>query len=448
MMVGDIKCWAQEARLQKGVLESELGARFANAGGEAGRRYTGVDSYCYSSRRAPVLHDWKAILGLVLFYGLTLVLIRWVILTRRRQPASTVAWILAIVLIPYVGGLLFLFFGINRVERRKMRRRAAKKSMQGKMPMLKVLSLEDEPLKSFPQQVHRMVRLAARLEDTNVTGDNEIEVFNDTNIILRRIEEAILAAKHSIHLDCFGQTDRGLKRPTNEDHFLIADLNKALRIHQTSLNFDDEETIFGASQGMMLLVADGMGGHAAGEHASRLTVESLTSSILNHMPWFFSRDAEGDEDLRTALERALHRCQERLQTEAKAHPSVQGMGTTLTAAYVHWPRTTVIHAGDSRCYLLRAGKLRQITRDHTLAQQIADEGEFRSSNILHTRWANVLWNAIGSGTDDVKPEVHQFDLQLGDVLLLCTDGLPKHVEPQEIRDALERNLDARATCQL
>jgi protein phosphatase len=249
-------------------------------------------------------------------------------------------------------------------------------------------------------------------------------------------------------MDCFGQTDRGLKRPTNEDHFLIADLNKALRIHQTSLNLDDEETLFGASQGMMLLVADGMGGHAAGEHASRLTVESLTSSILNHMPWFFSRDAEGDEDLRSALERALYRCQERLQNEAKAHPSVQGMGTTLTAAYVHWPRTTVIHAGDSRCYLLRGGKLKQVTRDHTLAQQIAEESEFRSSNILHTRWANVLWNAIGSGSDNVKPEVHQFDLQLGDVLLLCTDGLPKHVEPEEIRDALERNLDARATCQL
>jgi serine/threonine protein phosphatase PrpC len=249
-------------------------------------------------------------------------------------------------------------------------------------------------------------------------------------------------------MDCFGQTDRGLRRLTNEDHFLIADLNKALRIHQTSLNFDDEETLFGASQGMMLLVADGMGGHAAGEHASRLTVESLTASILNHMPWFFSRDAEGDEDLRAALERALHRCQERLQSEAKAHPSQQGMGTTLTAAYVHWPRATIIHAGDSRCYLLRAGKLKQITRDHTLAQQMAEEGEFRSPNILHSKWASILWNAIGSGNESVKPEVHQFDLQIGDVLLLCTDGLPKHVEPPEIAEALGRELDARATCEL
>ena len=163
-------------------------------------------------------------------------------------------------------------------------------------------------------------------------------------------------------MDCFGQTDRGLRRATNEDHFLIADLNKALRIHQTSLNFDDEETLFGASQGMMLLVADGMGGHAAGEHASRLTVESLTSSILNQMPWFFSRDAEGDDDLRAALERALHRCQERLQHEAKVHPSVQGMGTTLTAAYVHWPRATIIHAG--RQSLLPAAS-RHAETDHS-----------------------------------------------------------------------------------
>lgn len=150
-----------------------------------------------------MLHNWNAILGLLFGYGLTLFLVRWVILTRRRQPASTVAWILAIVLLPYFGGLLFLFFGINRVDRRKKRRRAARKSMQGKMPALHPVSLEAEPLKSLPEQIHRMVRLAARLDETVVTGDNEIEVFNDTNIILRRIEEAIIGAKHSIHLEYY-----------------------------------------------------------------------------------------------------------------------------------------------------------------------------------------------------------------------------------------------------
>jgi protein phosphatase len=108
-------------------------------------------------------------------------------------------------------------------------------------------------------------------------------------------------------MDCYGQSDVGRLRPDNQDQFLIADLNKAMRIHHTSLGLDSESTLFGNSQGVMLLVADGMGGHASGEQASRLAVESLTSSILNTMPWFFSRDAEGDEDLRHSLERALHR---------------------------------------------------------------------------------------------------------------------------------------------
>jgi PPM family protein phosphatase len=247
-------------------------------------------------------------------------------------------------------------------------------------------------------------------------------------------------------MDCFGQTDRGRRRPSNEDHFLIADLKKALQIHHTSLNFDDEETLFSASQGMMLLVADGMGGHAAGEQASRLTIESLTASILNAMPWFFSRDAEGDDDLRAALERALHRCQERLQNEAKTHPQTQGMGTTLTAAYVHWPRATVIHAGDSRCYLLRGGRLTQVTRDHTVAQQLTETSEVKPGDVLHSRWANVLWNAIATNETAVKPEVHQFDLQLGDVLLLCTDGLSKHVADAGILDILRRNVDSRTSC--
>jgi serine/threonine protein phosphatase PrpC len=247
-------------------------------------------------------------------------------------------------------------------------------------------------------------------------------------------------------MDCYGQTDVGLKRADNQDQFLIADLNKAMRIHHTSLGLDNESTLFGNSQGVMLLVADGMGGHASGEQASRLAVESLTSSILNTMPWFFSRDAEGDEDLKHSLERALHRCQHRLTVESAASPSSEGMGTTLTAAYLNWPRTTVVHAGDSRCYLWRAGKLTQITKDHTLAQQLSDGGAFRSSDLSHSRWAHMLWNAIGAGNGDVQPEIHQFDLEIGDVLFLCTDGLTRHVEPAELAERMKHMLSAKQLC--
>ncbi len=146
---------------------------------------------------------WNTLIGLVLGYGATLLLIRWVLLTRRRQPASTVAWILAIVLLPYVGGLLFLFFGINRVDRRKKSRRALRQSLTSPLPPLRTITLDDEPLKSYPPQIHRMARLAEKLDDTAITNDNAIEVYNDTNVILRRIEEAILSAQHSIHLEYY-----------------------------------------------------------------------------------------------------------------------------------------------------------------------------------------------------------------------------------------------------
>lgn len=248
-------------------------------------------------------------------------------------------------------------------------------------------------------------------------------------------------------MDCYGQTDVGRVRSTNEDQFLIADLNKALRVHYTSLDVDSGETLFGNSQGVMLLVADGMGGHAHGEQASRLAVESLTSSILNTMPWFFSRDSEGDDDLREALERSLHRCQQRLLAEVASAPESSGMGTTLTAAYINWPRATVVHAGDSRCYLWRSGMLTQITTDHTIAQQMSDlGGEYLSDDLTHSRWAHLLWNAIGAGSHKVQPEVHQFDLEIGDVLLLCTDGLIRHVEPSQLARRIARMQSSKQLC--
>jgi protein phosphatase len=247
-------------------------------------------------------------------------------------------------------------------------------------------------------------------------------------------------------MDCYGLTDVGLKREVNEDQFLIADLNKAMRVHQTSLSLDPDATIFGNSQGMMLLVADGMGGHAEGEQASRLAVESLTTSILNSLPWFFSRDAEGSQDLKGSLERAVHEAQERLQEEVRQHPTAESMGTTLTAAYINWPQVTIVHAGDSRCYLYRAGKLTQITTDHTVAQQLAAGDSHRTRDLAKTRWAHMLWNAIGSGDAEVQPEVHQFDLELNDTLLLCTDGLIRHAEPARIATILSENRMAKETC--
>jgi protein phosphatase len=248
-------------------------------------------------------------------------------------------------------------------------------------------------------------------------------------------------------MDAHGLTDVGLKRSSNEDQFLIADLNQAMRVHRSSLSFDNEETLFGSCQGALLLVADGMGGHENGERASRLAVESLTRSVLNTMPRLFSRNPhDDDENVKESFERALEECQHRLQMEVRKHPGAGLMGTTLTAGYVHWPRVTVVHAGDSRCYLYRAGKLKQITTDHTIAERMRQEGCLDSPELARSRWAHVLWNAIGSDASRVQPEVHQLSLQLGDTLLLCTDGLVRHLEDAELSKHLDGNQTSQELC--
>jgi protein phosphatase len=110
------------------------------------------------------------------------------------------------------------------------------------------------------------------------------------------------------------------------------------------------------------------------------------------------------------------------------------MATTLTMAYVLWPRLYVLHVGDSRTYLLRDGALHQITHDHSYADNTAD-----------SRYAGVLWNAlVADPTNVARPEVHRTDLQLGDTLLLCTDGLNKHVPDADIEQVLAEVADPAA----
>src|SRR5262249_35591209 len=158
-------------------------------------------------------------------------------------------------------------------------------------------------------------------------------------------------------------TDRGRVRESNEDQFLIANLTKSMLVHQTSLGLDEQTHLFGTSMGRLLLVADGMGGHAAGKRASALAVDSLTAYVLNTMHWFFRLRQDDEEQFLDDLKHALAYCQERVRAEGERVPGRRGMGTTLTMAYLIWPRLYVVHAGDSRCYLLRKGRLRQITRD-------------------------------------------------------------------------------------
>lgn len=249
-------------------------------------------------------------------------------------------------------------------------------------------------------------------------------------------------------IDSFGMTDPGKVRRRNEDQFLIADLNKSLRLHQSSLSIDNGETLFGGSQGQLLMVADGIGGHAGGERASQLAIQAITTYVLNlnTMPWFFRMDPGSDEEYREELIAALQSCQQEIVAETAVHPEDAGMGTTLTMGYLIWPKMYVMHVGDSRCYLHRDTQLTQLTRDHTVKQRLIDAGiNEEEEDSFAEMWANTLWNSLGADSD-TTPDVFRVDLQLGDSLLFCTDGLTRHVSDEMLRDRLAGTDAAETVC--
>lgn len=247
-------------------------------------------------------------------------------------------------------------------------------------------------------------------------------------------------------MDCAALTDVGRVRQTNEDQFLIADLNKSMLVRQTSLSHDDHTRLFGGSQGALLLVADGMGGHAAGKQASALAVQTLEHYILNTMPWFFHLQQNQESDLLDELRSAMEACQKSIETAAAARPEWRGMGTTLTMAYLLWPRLYVVHVGDSRCYLSRSPRLEQITKDQTMAQQLAEHGVLAPEEVPQSRWSHVLWSCLGGHTRQLSVEVYKATLTVGDTLLLCTDGLTCHLRDEDVLRLLQQRGSAEQTC--
>lgn len=228
-------------------------------------------------------------------------------------------------------------------------------------------------------------------------------------------------------MDCYGMTDIGHEREANEDQFLIADLNKSMRVYQTSLGLDHQTRLFGGSQAKLLLVADGMGGQAAGERASTIAIDSITKYVLNTMDWFFRLEGTHEAEFLEELKSSLLAVQREIQLEIEKVPRRQGMGTTLTMAYLVWPRLYVVHAGDSRCYVLRGHELRQLTHDHTLAQQFVETGEMSAAEVEGSQWSHMLWNVVGGDSSKLHVELHRAELHLGDTVLLCTDGLSSQV---------------------
>ena len=247
-------------------------------------------------------------------------------------------------------------------------------------------------------------------------------------------------------MDCFGLTDVGRKRPTNQDHYLIADLNKSMRVHATSLALDNETRVYGGSQGKLLIVADGMGGQAAGERACTIAVDAVTTYVLNSLGWCFRLEEGSERDFEDDLKEALESCQKSIQCAVGKHPEMESMGTTMTMVYIVWPRAFVVHVGDSRCYLLRNHRLDQVTVDHTISEVMAGAGEISREEARRSPLRHALWNVLGGRSAELSVDVYKLTLERDDILLLCTDGLYDMVPQEKLQEVLTGNTSAETAC--
>jgi serine/threonine protein phosphatase PrpC len=228
-------------------------------------------------------------------------------------------------------------------------------------------------------------------------------------------------------LDMFGVTDVGLVRERNEDQFLIARLYRQMVLEQSSLPVAEERRILAGDPGQLFVVADGVGGHGGGDLASAVAVDAVADAVLKSTPWVFEPglvpdEPERDAQVATELQAALARAEAQVHAVGERHQA-QRMATTLTLGLLLWPRLYVAHAGDSRCYIVRGGRLRRVTRDHTLGERVgAENGAFK----------HVLVNAVGGSEEKLMVEIHRVMLEPGDGVLFCTDGLTNQVADEQI----------------
>jgi len=251
----------------------------------------------------------------------------------------------------------------------------------------------------------------------------------------------------AIDVDTGGLTDTGLVRSENQDQFFVGELSRGIRLHAVSLGIEADSTLVGDPIGQLLMVADGMGGHKAGHEASGLAIRYFMTAILNRPQWN-SLLASGDydhfyDDLRSMLSEA----HDEIRRRSEANESMTGMGTTFTMAYIVWPKLVVIHAGDTRCYVFSKGRLSLLTRDHTVANEMLRSGQLNPNSNERSPWANVLVNALGAGAEGVQGDLTSYPLESGDVVLLCSDGLNKHVDDTMIEKVLAAGGKMQAVCE-
>jgi len=241
----------------------------------------------------------------------------------------------------------------------------------------------------------------------------------------------------SVRVSVFGKTDLGLTREHNEDTFLVADLSSG----NANLHPDVRSHEVGP-RGSLFMVADGMGGAAAGELASAMAADS----IYRHLSTAWAEDAEiSAARFAYRMKEAVELANQQIYAYAREHPDVRGMGTTVTAAGVFGDELYLTQIGDSRGYLVRNGEAFQLTRDQSLTQRLVDAGELTEEEAEQSERRNIILQALGPDPR-VKVDLSRQRLRRGDLLILCSDGLSGVVKREELSRMVAESADLPSLC--
>ena len=237
------------------------------------------------------------------------------------------------------------------------------------------------------------------------------------------------------------RSDLGKVRRNNEDHFAVIRRRRSRQVLLTNMPPTDLSLPDDVSH--VLVVADGMGGAAFGELASRLALWTADELVGSACGWIAKVHDLSSPCIRDRIQAYSDVIQETLRKHAEHDPRLAGMGTTLTCVHIQDSDVVIAHVGDSRAYRFRDGQVQQVTRDQTLAQELMDAGIPEQDTV---RFRHILTNCFGGDAREVRSEVYHFRLQHGDGMLLCTDGLSDLIEDSEMALVLETSDSAQAAC--
>jgi protein phosphatase len=241
----------------------------------------------------------------------------------------------------------------------------------------------------------------------------------------------------SVRVSVFGKTDLGRTREHNEDTFLVADLSTG----NASLQPEVRNHEIGP-RGSLFIVADGMGGAAAGELASAMAADL----IYRHMATAWASDpADTAERFAYRMKEAVELANGQIYSYAREHPEVRGMGTTVTAAGIFGNDLYLTQIGDSRAYLVRGAEAIQLTKDQSLMQRLVDAGELTEDEAEQSERRNIILQALGPDPR-VKVDLTYQSVRRGDTLILCSDGLSGLVRREEFATLARQYPDPQALC--